>query len=95
MATEKATAKTIEEAPTLQQRLRGQLEQARERVGERITMARERLGEVQERASDLFGDAVAYVRANPGKVVAAAVGIGIAVGLLLRLRSAQEISEYE
>jgi ElaB/YqjD/DUF883 family membrane-anchored ribosome-binding protein len=78
----------------IQERFSKQIEQAREKVSEGLDSARERLGDVQTQASDLWDDAVDYVRENPGKVIAFSVGIGLGLGLLMRMRS-MNLSEQE
>lgn len=79
------------------------IDAAREAAGDRVGRMKERMGEVAEsvkaRASslrdkirdtewdDVMSNVTGYVRDNPGKSVAIALGVGFALGFLLRRRS--------
>lgn len=93
-ATGAAKSSSAAETKGIQERFSQQIEQARERVSESLGSAREKLGDVQSQASDLWEDAVDYVRENPGKVIAFSVGIGLGLGLLLRYQLAGMSEEY-
>ena len=98
MATERATAmknEFQEEAESIQSRLRGQLDQTRQKIREGIADARDRLSGAKMQAGDIFDDAMNYVRDNPGKMLIAALGVGIGVGLLLRSRASDWVEEEE
>jgi ElaB/YqjD/DUF883 family membrane-anchored ribosome-binding protein len=90
---------TVEEAAkTVEQKI----DATREAVGEKAGRMRERVGEVAENVKARAGalrDKIAdtdwedvqsgvknYVRDNPGKSVAIALGVGFALGLLIRRR---------
>jgi ElaB/YqjD/DUF883 family membrane-anchored ribosome-binding protein len=77
----------------LQGRFSKQIDQARERVNDSLSEARERLGDFQATASDFWDDTIDYVRENPGKVIAFSLGLGIALGLVLRFRNTEYIEE--
>ncbi len=77
-----------------QDRLNRQVEQARQRFNEGMLTARDRLGDARLRAGDAWDDAVDFVRENPGKIIVASLGLGVAVGLtvrFLRMRSGEDI----
>ena len=88
-----AAAKAVEE----------KIDAAREAVGDRKAWVKEKMTDVTEgvkaRAAtlrdkirdtdwdDVMSNVKGYVRDNPGKSVAIAMGVGFALGLLLRRRS--------
>lgn len=79
------------------------IDATREAVGDRATRVRERMGEMADNVKakaaslrdkiretewdDVVDGVSGYVRNNPGKSVAIALGVGFALGLLLRRRS--------
>jgi ElaB/YqjD/DUF883 family membrane-anchored ribosome-binding protein len=87
-----STAKAVED----------KIDEARASVGDRGTRIRETVGQVADNVKakasslrdkirdtewdDVVDNVKGYVRDNPGKSVAIAVGVGFAVGLLLRRR---------
>lgn len=76
------------------------IDAAREATGDRIGKIKEKAGEVADAAKarasalrdkirdtdwdDVTSNVTGYVRENPGKSVAIALGVGFALGLLLR-----------
>lgn len=78
------------------------LDAARESAADRMGRIRERVGDVAESVKttatslrdkfretewdDVVGNMTSYVRDNPGKSVAVALGLGFVLGLLLRRR---------
>lgn len=74
----------LDEKEGVQARLNRQVEEARRRVSEQVAGARERIGDLQSQAYDAWDDAVDYIRENPGKIIAFSLGVGLAIGALLR-----------
>lgn len=90
---------TVEDAAKVVEQ---KIDATREAMGDKAGRLRERVGEVAENVKARAGalrDKIAetdwadvqtgvknYVRDNPGKAVAAALGVGFALGLLLRRR---------
>lgn len=79
------------------------IDAARESLGDRVGRMKEKMGDVAEsvkaRAAslreqirdtewdDVMNNVTGYVRDNPGKSVAIALGVGFAIGFLVRRRS--------
>jgi ElaB/YqjD/DUF883 family membrane-anchored ribosome-binding protein len=109
MATSKkkiSSEEILEQAESVQERLTQQIEQARQRLNESVLAAKDRFGDARMRAADSIDDArvragdtwsdmTDYVRENPGKIVAASLGVGIAVGVTLRLLSNRRAGGFE
>ncbi len=57
---------------------------AESRVGELKTAAESKAAELRQRARTLTDDAEAYVRENPLRAVATALGVGFVLGLIFR-----------
>lgn len=93
MATRMGAASAAAEKQTIQDRFTKQIDQARQRVSTGFDSARQRVGSIQEQATDIWDDALDYIRENPGKVIAVALGIGLAVGMLLRPQAEMEEEE--
>jgi ElaB/YqjD/DUF883 family membrane-anchored ribosome-binding protein len=93
-------AETTDAAKTVDEKIDEKIDAARESFGGRV---KEKMGEVAEGVKTRAGalrdriqetdwdevtdKATDYVRQNPGKSVAIALGVGFALGLLLRHRS--------
>jgi ElaB/YqjD/DUF883 family membrane-anchored ribosome-binding protein len=93
-------AETTDTARTVDEKIDEKIDAARESFGGRV---KEKMGEVAQDVKSRAGalrdkiqetdwdevtdKATDYVRQNPGKSVAIALGIGFALGLLLRHRS--------
>lgn len=92
-------AETTDTARTVDEKIDAKIDAARESFGGRV---KEKMGEVAEDVKSRAGalrdriretdwdevtdKATDYVRQNPGKSVAIALGVGFALGLLLRRR---------
>jgi ElaB/YqjD/DUF883 family membrane-anchored ribosome-binding protein len=93
-------AETTDAAKTVDEKIDEKIDAARESFGGRV---KEKMGEVAQDVKSRAGalrdriqetdwdevtdKATDYVRQNPGKSVAIALGVGFALGLLLRHRS--------
>lgn len=93
-------AETTDTARTVDEKIDEKIDAARESFGGRV---KEKMGEVAQDVKSRAGalrdriqetdweevtdKATDYVRQNPGKSVAIALGVGFALGLLLRRRS--------
>jgi ElaB/YqjD/DUF883 family membrane-anchored ribosome-binding protein len=93
-------AETTDTARTVDEKIDEEIDAARESFGGRV---KEKMGEVAQDVKSRAGalrdriqetdwdevtdKATDYVRQNPGKSVAIALGVGFALGLLLRHRS--------
>lgn len=96
-------AETTDAARTVDEKVDEKIDAARESFGGRVKEMKEKVGEVahdvktragalRDRIKETDWDEVTdkateYVRQNPGKSVAIALGVGFALGLLLRRRS--------
>lgn len=76
----------LDEEAGMAARFNRQVEEARRRVNDSMGTAKEKIGDLQSQAADVWDDAVDYIRENPGKVIAFSLGLGLAIGLLLRMR---------
>lgn len=94
-ATKEELQSELEEGNGMSARFGRQVEEARRRVNESMGAAKERLGDLQAQATDAWDDAVDYVRENPGKVIAFSLGLGLAIGLLMRMRRSEVVIEEE
>lgn len=95
-------AEKTDAARTVDEKIDEKIDAARESFGDRIKDVKEKVGEVAQDVKSRAGalrdriketdweevtdKATDYVRQNPGKSVAIALGVGFALGLLLRRR---------
>jgi len=89
-------AETIDAAKAVDEKIDAAREsfggRVKEKVGEVAEGVKSRAGAIRDRIRDTDWDEVTdkatdWVRQNPGKSVAIALGVGFALGLLLRRRS--------
>ncbi len=66
-------------------------EKARQRYRDAADSLKSGYSKVKKDMDGLAGDATNYIRDNPGKSILIAAGIGVALGLLLRRRSSDDI----
>jgi ElaB/YqjD/DUF883 family membrane-anchored ribosome-binding protein len=77
-------------ADSIAEKTNEMISHARGIAGEVLDQSRERYRQAAQRAEEGFRQAGAVVRENPGLMVTAAVGIGLAVGVLIGLSMATD-----